>query len=140
MNAKSNLQPDNQFTIGELLRAKIMASSDGTPYRTHLYAADISAWLCPVLLRGRSRRVHNVGLMGSLSILALAQRVAQVLSAQVGVRALRTAPQVPVPQHYVPSTQRAHEELGLPPSLGLNESLKRTASWHGHAKDSGSKV
>lgn len=136
MNAKSNLQPDNPFAIGDILRAEIIASSDGTPYRTHRYAADISAWLCPLLLRGRSGRVHDVGSMGSLSILALAQRVAQVLSAKVGVRALRTAPKMHVPQHYVPSTQRAHEELGLRPSLGLDESLKRTARWHGHAEGS----
>jgi len=109
-------------------------------HHTHRYAADIPAWLWPVLLWGRSDRVHNVVSMGSLSILALAQRVAQVLSAQIGGCALRTAPQGHVPQHYVQSTQRAHEELGLPPSLGLNKSLKRKASWHGHAEDSGSKV
>jgi len=135
MNAKSNLQPDNPFAIGDLLRTEIIASGDGTPYRTHRYAADISAWLCPLLLRGRSGRVHNVGSMGSLSILALAQRMAQVLSAQVGVRALRTAPQGYVPQHYVPSMHRADGELGSPPSLGLYEPLKRTARWHGHAED-----
>ena len=57
INAKSNLQHDNQFVIAELLHAEIIASSDGTPYRNHLYAADISSRVCPVLLWGRSPRV-----------------------------------------------------------------------------------
>jgi hypothetical protein len=66
--------------------------------------------------------------------------LAQVLSTQVSVLALRTAPLGHAPQHYVPSTQRLHEELGLLSSLGLNESFQRTASWNGHDEGSGSKV
>lgn len=140
-----HLPLDKHFAVGNFLRAAmkggdIVVDGDGTPYRSYLYAADMAAWLWAVLLRGRPGRAYNVGSMESLSILALAQRVAQVLSAQVDVRTLSTAPQGHIPQYYVPSTQRAHEELGLPPSLGLNESLKRTASWYGHAVDSGSKV
>ena len=140
-----HLPLDKHFAVGNFLRAamkgeEIVVNGDGTPYRSYLYAADMAAWLWAVLLRGRPGRAYNVGSMDSLSILALAQRVARVLSPQVGVRAVRTAPREYVPQYYVPSTQRAHEELGLPPSLGLDESLKRTARWHGHAVDSGSMV
>jgi len=128
-----HLPLDKHFAVGNFLRAAmkgedIVVNGDGTPYRSYLYASDMAAWLWAVLLRGRPGRAYNVGSMESLSILVLAQRVAQVLSAHVGV-----------PQHYVPSTQRAHVELGLPPSLGLDESLKRTARWHGHAEDTGSK-
>jgi hypothetical protein len=61
MNAKSNHHPYNPFAIGDLLRAEIIETSDGTPYRTHRYDEDIAAWLCPVLLRGRSGRLHDVG-------------------------------------------------------------------------------
>jgi len=140
-----HLPLDKHFAVGNFLRAAmkgedIVVNGDGTPYRSYIYAADMAAWLWAVLLRGRPGRAYNVGSMESLSILALAQRVAKVLSAQVGIHALRTAPQGHEPQHYVPYTQRAHEELGLPLSLGLDESLKRTARWHGHAEDAGSKV
>lgn len=140
-----HLPLDKHFAVGNFLRAAmkgedIVINGDGTPYRSYLYAADMAAWLWAALLRGRPGRAYNVGSMESLSILALAQRVAQVLRAKVGVRAARTASKEHVPQHYVPSTQRAHEELGMPPSLGLDESLKRTAHWHGCAEGAGSKV
>ncbi len=136
MNAKSNLQLDNQSAIGNLLRAEIIASGDGTPYRPHRYAADIPVWLWPVLLRGRPGCAYNVGSENSLSILALAHRVADVLHAGVKVRTARAVPQDFTPQHYVPQTQRAITELGLGSPLGLDDALRRTARWYGHAAHS----
>jgi len=136
-----HLPLDKHFAVGNFLHAaikgeEIVVNGDGTPYRSYLYAADMAAWLWATLLRGKPGRAYNVGSEDALSILDLAHRVAQVLSVQVSVRAVRNAPPAHVPQYYVPCTQRAREELGLPPSLGLDESLKRTARWHGHAEDS----
>jgi hypothetical protein len=96
-------------------------------HRAHSYAAGITAWLWPVILCGRSGRVHNVGSMGSLSILALAQRVAKVLQVSIDVRPARVPPQGHVPHHCVPQTKRAFAELGLGAPLGLDEALRRTA-------------
>jgi len=133
-----HLRLDKHFAVGNFLHAAmkgedIVVNGDGTPYRSYLYAADMAAWLWAVLLRGRPGRAYNVGSEDSLSILALAHRVADVLQAGVEVRAARAAPPDHVPQHYVPQTRRAITELGLSSPLGLDDALRRTARWHGHA-------
>lgn len=140
-----HLPLDKHFAVGNFLHAAmkgedIVVNGDGTPYRSYLYAADMAAWLWAVLLRGQPGRAYNVGSEDAQSILELAHRVARALDTQVGIRAVRDAPQDHVSQHYVPSTQRARDELGLPPTLGLDEALKRTARWHGHAEALGSEV
>lgn len=137
-----HLPLDKHFAIGNFLRAAmngedIYVNGDGTPYRSYLYAADMAAWLWAILLRGENGRAYNVGSEESLSILTLAHRVADTLNARVGVRAAHSAPADHVPQHYVPQTRRATEELGLHAPLGLEEALQRTANWHGHAATSG---
>lgn len=137
-----HLPLDEHFAIGNFLRAaiagrEIVIEGDGTPHRSYLYAADMAAWLWAVLLRGRSGRAYNVGAEDSLSILALAHRVAAAIDAAVPVRTLRYAPSGHVAQHYVPDTRRATEELGLAPALALDEALRRTARWHGRAATTG---
>ncbi len=132
-----HLPLDKHFAVGNFLQAaikgeEIIINGDGTPYRSYLYAADMAAWLWATLLRGKSGRAYNVGSEDALSIFDLAHRVAQALNVQVSVRAVRSAPPGHVAQYYVPCTQRARKELGLPPSLDLDESLRRTAHWHGY--------
>jgi nucleoside-diphosphate-sugar epimerase len=70
----------NQLVVNVLPRYKdiqeqIIIRRDGTPYRSYLYAADIAARLSAVLPKGKPGRAYSVGSDGSLSILALAERV-----------------------------------------------------------------
>ncbi|MDQ5896010.1 MAG: UDP-glucuronate decarboxylase [Pseudomonadota bacterium] len=137
-----HLPLDKHFAVGNFLRAamdgkEIVIKGDGTPHRSYLYAADMAAWLWAVLLRGRCGHAYNVGSEDSVSILELARRVAQALDADVAVHAAQTAPADHIPQHYVPRARRAREDLGLPPPLGLDDALRRTACWHGHTAISG---
>lgn len=137
-----HLPLDKHFAVGNFLRAAIdgtdiIVSGDGTPYRSYLYAADMAAWLWAVLLRGKPGCAYNVGSEDALSILALAHRVADALQVRIDVRAARVAPPDHVPQHYVPQTRLAIAELGLGAPLGLDEALRRTARWYGHATHSG---
>jgi len=137
-----HLPLDKHFAIGNFLRAamageEIVIEGDGTPHRSYLYAADMAAWLWAVLLRGQSGRAYNVGAEESLSLLALAHRVAGAIDVAVPVRTLQSAPPGHVAQHYVPDTRRAAEELGLARPLSIDEALRRTASWYGHAATAG---
>lgn len=136
-----HLPLNRHFAVGNFLNAAIkgediLVNGDGTPFRSYLYAADMAAWLWAVLLRGQSGRAYNVGAEESLSILALAYRVAEVLQARVDVRVARTVPPDHEQQHYVPLTRRAITELGLGMPLSLDEALWRTARWYGHIADS----
>lgn len=136
-----HLPLDKHFAVGNFLHSAIkgediVVNGDGTPYRSYLYAADMAAWLWATLLRGKPGRAYNVGSEDALSILNLAHRVAEVLKVNIDVRAASVAPPGHVAQHYVPQTQRAFAELGLGAPLGLDEALRRTARWFGHATHS----
>lgn len=123
------------FAIGNFLGAamagnEIVIQGDGTPHRSYLHAADMSAWLWAVLLKGRSGEAYNVGSEESISIARLAQRVCQVLGATSRID-VRSQPRPGAsPAHYVPDCRKARDHLGLPEPMMLDESIIRTANWY----------
>lgn len=131
-----HLPLDKHFAIGNFLRAAmdgadIIVSGDGAPYRSYLYAADMSAWLWSVLLRGQSGRAYNVGADECLSIAALANHVSRTLASPSKVVVQKQAKPGTSPSYYVPDISRVRQELGLPMPMPLKEAIVRTASWHG---------
>lgn len=130
-----HLPLDKHFAIGNFIGAamtgdEIVIQGDGTPHRSYLYAADMSAWLWSVLMKGRSGEAYNVGAEESVSIAQLAKRVCQILgsASQIEVRG-RPQPSA-MPAHYVPDCRKARSHLGLPAPLTLDEAILRTAKWH----------
>jgi dTDP-glucose 4,6-dehydratase len=125
---------DTHFAIGNFISDRlhnrpIHVRGDGSTVRSYLYASDLMVWLWTILFKGQSRRAYNVGSEEALSIAALAREVAVALppEASVTIAATRT-PGVPV-HRYVPSTARAHEELGLRAEVPLHEAIRRTHAW-----------
>ena len=117
--------------IGDALAARpISVAGDGTPLRSYLYAADLTVWLWTLLLRGAAGRVYNVGSDEPISIRELAQRVADVVAPGLPVSVARDAPSDVPPPRYVPSIDRARQELGLAPLISLDAAIARTAAWH----------
>ncbi|HTF65196.1 MAG TPA: hypothetical protein VK638_21185, partial [Edaphobacter sp.] len=96
-----------------------------------LYGADLAIWLWTMLFRAPSLTPINIGSAEDVSILELAQKIAQTLDPKAVVRvAGSAAPGVP-PSRYVPSVSRAKDLLGLEQSVSLEESIRRTAAWYG---------
>ena len=129
-----HLPLDKHFAIGNFIDAAmhskdISIQGDGTPLRSYLYAADLTHWLWTMLFKAPSGRAYNVGGAEKLSIGELAYRVNHTLG---GAGEIKIA-QVPRPdavlQAYVPSLDRIAAELGLVPSIGLDEAILRTARW-----------
>jgi nucleoside-diphosphate-sugar epimerase len=128
------LQLDIHYAIGNFIRdamrgGPIRVSGDGTPYRSYLYAADLTIWLWTILLKGESCRVYNVGSEEDVSILELANEVSRCFPAPLDVQLAKAADPGKAPDRYVPSTKRAQTDLGLRQSFGLRESIERTLAY-----------
>jgi len=126
---------DSGFAIGNFIAdalagRDVRVNGDGTPRRSYLYAADMADWLWTILARGVAGEAYNVGAEDDYSIMDVARRVVDVVAPHVAV-VRATQPAVGVaPDRYVPSTRRAREELGLAPTVALDDAVRRTASWH----------
>jgi dTDP-glucose 4,6-dehydratase len=133
--AGPHLPLDANYAIGNFTRdalrgGPIQVGGDGTPYRSHLYAADLAIWLWTILLRGRTGTAYNVGSDADLTIADLARTVAEVVSPGAAVTIAQAPDPAKQPQRYVPSIQKARSELGLEPWIGLGEAIARMAAWN----------
>lgn len=120
-----HLPLDANFAAGNFIRdamkgGPIRISGDGTPYRSYLYAADLAIWLWTILVKGESRRPYNVGSGDAITIADLARAVGGEV--EIAGKPVPGA----LPARYVPSVERAAQELGLRPLIGLREGIRRT--------------
>jgi dTDP-glucose 4,6-dehydratase len=130
-----HLPLDQHFAIGNfigdvLAGRPIEIKGDGTARRSYLYAADLAVWLWTILFRAPSLLPINVGSAHDVSILDLAQQVAKTLKPRTEIRVLEKAVPGAAPNRYVPSVDRARGLLGLLETVGLEESIRRTAAWY----------
>jgi dTDP-glucose 4,6-dehydratase len=129
------LPVDGHFAFGSFVRdalrgGPIRVSGDGTPYRSYLYAADLTVWLWTILFRGGNCMPYNVGSENAITITELANEIAAALGPDLKVQTARTPLAGQLPQRYVPATKLARDGLGLRERIGLRESILRTAWWH----------
>lgn len=129
-----HLPLDKHFAIGNFIAAAMQGQQlniqgDGTPLRSYLHAADLSAWLWTLLFHGQSVRAYNVGGDESLSIAQLAHRVVAALGSRSTVHIAQQAKPNSVVQKYLPDLQRASSELGLRAHISLDQAIQRTAAW-----------
>ena len=126
---------DIHFAAGNFIRdamvgRMIRVQSAGTAVRSYLYAADLTVWMWTLLLAAERGAVFNVGSEEAVSIADLALRTADVLGGP-GVEVLGQADAGWNPGRYVPSTAAIRQELGLVPTVGLDEAIRRTALSNG---------
>jgi len=123
---------DKQFAIGnffaDLLAGRKIDVKNGAPVRSYLYAADLTAWLWVILVRGAGGAAYNVGSSEAVSIAELAERVSALRGAQGAYRRVGLLENGVRPERYVPDIEKAGG-LGLRPVFDLSESLRRTLSW-----------
>ena len=130
-----HLPLDQHFAIGNfigdvLAGRPILIQGDGTPRRSYLYAADLAVWLWTILFQAPGLVPFNVGSAHDVSILELAQTITATLNSRTEIHVGQKATPGAAPLRYVPSVDRARELLGLHQTVGLEESVRRTAIWH----------
>ena len=130
-----HLPLDTHFAIGNFIRDglnghSIVIKSDGTPYRSYLYAADLAIWLWTILFRGKTMRPYNVGSDESITIKDLANLVATAFEPNVEVQIEQQGTSLQLPERYVPDISRARDELNLTSHINLNQAIKLTMKWY----------
>jgi len=123
-----HLPIDAHFAIGNFIRDAMKGEpikvKDGSPYRSYLYAADLTIWLWTILFKGKPCRPYHVGSDQEISINDLAATVANLTG---GGSLLRPSsnPIAPI-SRYVPATRTTASELALAKIINLREALKKT--------------
>ncbi len=126
---------DTHFAIGNFIRdalrgGPIQIKGDGTPFRSYLYAADLTIWLWTILFRGQSCRPYNVGSARGLPISEVANAVNAAFENKLKITIAQKAVAGKPVSRYVPSTERAEQELNLRERILLNDSIRKTAYWN----------
>lgn len=124
---------DAQYAMGNFIRdalagGPISVSGDGTPYRSYLYASDLTAWLWRILLRGEAGVPINVGSEEEITVAALADLISH-MAGGVKVKVCGTPDAARPPDRYVPEISSA-QAMGLRVHVNLEEAVRRTIEWN----------
>jgi nucleoside-diphosphate-sugar epimerase len=126
---------DANYAVGNFIRdalkgGAVRITGDGTPYRSFLYAADLTIWLWTILFRGKAGNAYNVGSTNEITIMDLAKTVLRTARLDTTIDiSLKSEPGKPAAR-YVPLTLRSEKELGLKQFVSLEEGIERTLTWH----------
>jgi nucleoside-diphosphate-sugar epimerase len=131
---------DRHFAIGNFLEnalkgGPVVVRGTGRDLRSYMYAADLAIWLWSILTNGRTCHPYNVGSDTAMSIAEVAQSVAKLANCDVEVRGNLQAASDNV-SCYVPSIERAREELGLSIHTGYQTAIERTFNWYRERRSS----
>lgn len=118
------------FVRDALVQKTIQVQGDGSPLRSYLYMADLCVWLLKILQTGQRGQAYNVGSESAVSILGLAQAVAEAADTGLDVHVQRSARHGALAPRYVPDTTKAQRELGLTQYTSLDTALKKTFLWN----------
>ncbi len=125
---------DTHFAIGNFIRnvingEKIVIKGDGSPFRSYLYASDLTIWLWNILIFGENCRPYNVGSDQDITIAQLAAEVVACTNNNIKIEILLPESDIPVAR-YVPEVRRAREELNLNIDVSLRDGIKKTIDFY----------
>jgi dTDP-glucose 4,6-dehydratase len=122
----------DKFAVGSFIRQALAGGAirihgDGTPVRSYLYAADMVIWLLTLLMKGKPGAAYNVGSDQAINLADLARLVGATTSG-ISVHVTKP-PSSHQAERYVPSIDKAKQELGLNVSVPLAIALRHTLEW-----------
>ena len=126
---------DKHFAIGNFIRdamsgVPINIMGDGTPMRSYLYASDLTVWLWTILFKAPTAQAYNVGSPLDLSIRQLADVVCATLKSQNTFNVMRVSSNNSSVSRYVPSVNKAFNDLRLQVDISLEQGILKTAAWY----------
>ena len=126
---------DAHFAIGNLLnnclkKEPMLIKGNGTPIRSYMYAADLAVSLFKTLILGDNLIPYNVGSMEEISIAALAQKIGANFTPQPEIVIMQKIQADPLPERYVPDTERFTAKFPATSTIGLDEAIKKTITFN----------
>ena len=126
------------FARNVLADSDIVLFSDGAPTRTFCYVADAVVGYLKILLRGRDGESYNIGTDDDeISILGLAELVVETakdLFDYAGALSHEKSADkdylVDNPNRRRPIIDKARNELGYDPGIGLQDGIRRSLIWY----------
>jgi nucleoside-diphosphate-sugar epimerase len=126
---------NGHFAVGNFIRdaldsKDIIIKGTGASLRSYLYASDMTVWLWQILIHGRKLTAYNVGSESPLSILGLAEKITSLVNPKLKIVVQGKESQGLSADQYIPSAQKAKNELKLEVRIGLDEALKKTIDFY----------
>ena len=127
-----HLPLDAHFAIGNFIRDAIKGEpikvKNASPYRSYLYASDLTVWLWTILFKGKPCRPYHVGSDQEISINDLAATVANLTEG--GSLLSPSSNPIASISRYVPATQGIASELALEEVIKLRDALRKTTNYY----------
>lgn len=125
---------NKHFAIGNFIsnalnKQDIIIKGDGTPFRSYLYATDLTSWLWTILLKGQNNIPYNVGSDDDFDLRSVAEAVAE-LNPGVKVEVLTKADPLKPVERYVPDISFIKEKLGVAITVNLKDAIKKTQKFY----------
>jgi UDP-glucuronate decarboxylase len=119
--------------IGKAIQGKdIVVKGDGSPIRTYMDQRDLAVWLMRLLVSGKNNNAYNVGSDQAITIANLAKLVKEVVAPQVNILIEKQESSGSNRNLYVPSIEKAKQELGLglyhPLALAIHDAASSIAN------------
>jgi UDP-glucuronate decarboxylase len=130
--AGQDLPLNAHYAIGNFINDalwsnEIVVNGDGMSLRSYLDQRDLAMWLVKLLDKGRSGEAYNVGSDQTITIADLAYLVRDIVSPKKTVRILGSTDRSDMRSNYVPNIEKINKELGLKPTISLEQSIYDTA-------------
>ncbi len=125
---------NKHFAIGNFISnvlkgEDIVIKGDGTPYRSYLYAADLTIWLWTILLKGENNTPYNVGSDEDYDLKTIAMLFTYI-DPSISVNILSKSDSSKPVERYVPDITFIRQKLGLKVQLNLLEAVKRSFAFY----------
>jgi len=128
-----DLPTNAHFAIGNFIRDALNADAitvqgDGTPLRSYMDQRDLAKWLFYLLSNARPNQAYNVGSAVAISIRDLAYLVRDLLAPFKPVRVLGMEMQTLQRNRYIPSINKAKDQLQLDLTISLDVAISFAAN------------
>jgi nucleoside-diphosphate-sugar epimerase len=112
------------FILNGLRDENIIIKGDGTPRRSYMYATDLVEWLLTILIFGENTQSYNVGSDIDYSIKEVAEKVKEFFP-KIKIETQSTLKFKDKPLRYVPSIEKAKNDLGLKVNVQISDGIDR---------------